>query len=118
MGRKTYIHVIIEKYRYEASSRATVRVRIQMKSEGQSVEKPMPSTVPEGVLSTTENLTNKVLVEEASLSVAEGEEVEIRELEERNVLTGKKNLKKGFHPQETKATLYKFLLLNQMILIR
>ena len=50
-----------------------------MKSEGQSVEQPVPSTVPEGVLSTTEDLINRVSVEEISLSAAKGEEVASRE---------------------------------------
>ena len=42
----------------------------------------MPSTVSEGVLSTTEVLTNRVSAEEISLSAAEGEEVASKVSEE------------------------------------
>ena len=78
LGRKTYIQEIIEKSRFEASSRVAVRVRVQTKSEGHSVEQPVPSMVPKGVLSTVEDLTNKVSVEGISLSAAKGEEVASR----------------------------------------
>ena len=42
----------------------------------------MPSTVPEGVLSTAEDLINRVSVEDTFLSTAEGEEIASRGSEE------------------------------------
>ena len=73
LGRKTHIQEIIEKAKSEASSRVAVRVRVQTKFEGQSVEHLVPSTIPEEVLSTMEEAKNKASVEDTSLLSVEGE---------------------------------------------
>ena len=56
----------------------------------------MPSMVPEGVISTTEDLINRVSMEEISLSTTEGEEVASRGFEELSNSNWEENPQKGF----------------------
>lgn len=108
LGRKTYIQEIIEKSRSEASSHAATRVRVQMKSEWQSVEQLVPSTVPKGILSTTEDLINRVSVEETLLPSTEGEEITSRGSEGLSNSNWEEEPPKGFSSPRDQGSTVKF----------
>ena len=60
------------------------------------MEQPAPSTVPEDVRSTAEDLINKVPVEEKSLSTVEGEEVASKGSKELSNSNWEEEPQKGF----------------------
>ena len=107
MGRKTYIQEIIEKAKSEASSHAAVRVRVQTRSEGQSVEQPAPATVPEEILLTAEEAINRVLVEDISLLLVEGEEIASRGSEELRDFNLEEEPLKGFSSPRDQGSVVK-----------
>lgn len=86
-GRNTYIEQIITRDELEASSRAAMMAGTQTKSEGQSIEQPILSTVPlvdlmQQTLPAVEEVCSSVPDEGVPLLVTEEEEVASRRFEE------------------------------------
>ena len=71
------------------------------------MEQPVPSTVPEGVLSIAEDLINMVLAEDTSLSAAEGEEFTSRGSEELSNSNWEEKPQKGFSSPRDQGSVVK-----------